>query len=247
MTIRLIIFYFLITSLSANGQCEISQLEKQTQFGWGMMHGQSFTACNTGILDEIAFHTYDTHADGIATLKLYDGTGCNNLLWTVNNIQLTPNSEIVVNLIDGNGTDRTVLSGNKYSFTLTFEGDGNLVGSSGIDRYPYGSKLGHIYCQETTDNTDLYFSILIFPATHIEVKDKTNLINIYPNPANSILNFKPIDDKIYNISIHNIQGKIVYCNVGELKGIDITYLDKGMYFVKIANKEIRKVFKFFKE
>ena len=235
-----IVAYFFIGIHIINAQCEISQTNMLTQFGWGIDHGQSFTACETGIIETIVFHTYTSEADGVASLSLYDSPMCNNLIWTVLNIQLNPNSEIIVDLSNGTGVNRSVEDSEKYFFNLSFEGNGNLVGSSGTDQYLGGSKLnGNCY---ESDNLDLYFKVVISPTSDIKHR-KNDRIQIYPNPANTTLNFIGDDKGIHNISICNIQGELVYNSINKLNAINISGFDKGIYFVNIINKKENTIFK----
>ena len=80
--------------------------------------------------------------------------------------------------------------------------------------------------------------------------NRTNDILIYPNPANDIITIE--ENSLINknglISIYNIQGQIVLeQTLQDAKSqIDISSLEKGVYFVKVNNRngmQVRKVVK----
>lgn len=63
-----------------------------------------------------------------------------------------------------------------------------------------------------------------------------NTVSVYPNPANERLTIKSLET-IKNISITDMQGKIVYQNdfkEGNLQTIDVTPFAKGIYTISIA-------------
>jgi hypothetical protein len=73
------------------------------------------------------------------------------------------------------------------------------------------------------------------PGTDIrKVKAETSELNIYPNPANSIL-FVEVDPMLYShIEIYDLTGKGVLKSIvdGSVKQLDISYLQNGIYVVK---------------
>ncbi len=68
-----------------------------------------------------------------------------------------------------------------------------------------------------------------------------NLLNVYPNPVNTILYIKHGGLVLNEISIYNVLGKLVYYNYDSDK-INVSKLNLGIYFVKIRleNKEVIK-------
>ncbi len=64
--------------------------------------------------------------------------------------------------------------------------------------------------------------------------DRTNLISVYPNPANDKLFIQNNGISISKIELVDFTGKIVYINssVNQNNGIDISGLANGIYFVK---------------
>ena len=80
---------------------------------------------------------------------------------------------------------------------------------------------------------------------YIDLSDK---ILIYPNPAIDELNIdiNSIQTLPENISITDIRGKLVHklLNVASHQKLDVTNLEKGMYFITISGKNCKSVFKF---
>jgi hypothetical protein len=70
-------------------------------------------------------------------------------------------------------------------------------------------------------------------------------INIFPNPANVILNVKSASP-IESGKIYNAQGQIIQLIQGNRSQIDIANLEGGIYFLEIEVNKARQVLKFFK-
>ena len=67
--------------------------------------------------------------------------------------------------------------------------------------------------------------------------ENTNLIVVYPNPTNGILNFRMDENDMQNakINIFNSMGQIVYSNKFE-EQININILPKGFYMINISSE-----------
>ncbi|MFZ4740357.1 MAG: T9SS type A sorting domain-containing protein [Bacteroidales bacterium] len=80
--------------------------------------------------------------------------------------------------------------------------------------------------------------------------NKVNEIELYPNPSKDIIQLKNIDDKNATIQILNIEGKVIKqilfseLSIGK---ININNLPKGVYFVKVNDRNRILVNKFVKE
>lgn len=90
------------------------------------------------------------------------------------------------------------------------------------------------------NSTDCSFELIVTEFTNLENIDNSNFY-IYPNPAESYISIDLQNDLIiFTIEIYDFIGKKVY--QGELssnKKIDISYLEKGCYIVKlIGNGEV---------
>lgn len=74
------------------------------------------------------------------------------------------------------------------------------------------------------------------------------IVNFHPNPVKDVLYLKYDKQDVFNISIVDIHGKTVlkYANFS-LKGIDMSSLEQGIYFAKIATNngsiQIEKIIK----
>lgn len=73
-----------------------------------------------------------------------------------------------------------------------------------------------------------------------ETPDLNNEVIIYPNPTNGVINIKTgiTDFFPFDFYIININGAIIYENKFVQKEIDISFLHKGIYIVKIVSKNI---------
>ena len=88
-------------------------------------------------------------------------------------------------------------------------------------------------------NTPAYFcidNVGNFPLSAVE-KSK-NKFSVHPNPSSSFINLKSLENNDeYSISIFNIFGKEIIHNLKNPKQIDISYLVKGQYIMKIETKD----------
>ncbi len=73
-----------------------------------------------------------------------------------------------------------------------------------------------------------------------------NIISIYPNPSNGAININGINGNV-DLRIINIQGKVVFTeelisdNQSYTQGVDLSAYPKGIYFIKLTNKNFTKV------
>lgn len=84
-------------------------------------------------------------------------------------------------------------------------------------------------------------------ATGVQEYDELDLVNIYPNPASSILNLELQNNSTYQIL--DINGRMLQKN-SLLKGknsIDVHYLKAGIYILQIENQGAISSYKFLKE
>lgn len=63
----------------------------------------------------------------------------------------------------------------------------------------------------------------------------TNSLNIYPNPANEIINLDI--DKSFNYNIYNLIGKLLVNGKSNQKSINVSNLSKGIYLLEIEASE----------
>jgi hypothetical protein len=70
----------------------------------------------------------------------------------------------------------------------------------------------------------------------VKIINNNDVLEIYPNPACSVVNLsRPVD-----FSIFDLNGKIILKGSGERR-IDISTIDKGIYILKTDNGEVRKL------
>lgn len=110
--------------------------------------------------------------------------------------------------------------------------------------FPLSNPLGGAYYSGTkSSSVDAFiaqFDVSILPVGIKESsKDNENLL-IYPNPANNFLYIKYNSTLKYSIEIIDITGRIVYFSENHnntIEKINIEYLAKGSYVIKVTNKE----------
>lgn len=76
----------------------------------------------------------------------------------------------------------------------------------------------------------------VFPACTINnVEDEFQDVQIYPNPTNSEIHLKGFDGNIHLIEMVDVLGKIVYASSKFDSSIliDVSYLNEGIYFLKL--------------
>lgn len=75
-----------------------------------------------------------------------------------------------------------------------------------------------------------------------------NSFSIYPNPTSSVLNISnPNNYEINNISVVDINGRVIKNQLGTLTQINVSDLNAGVYFVTIEAAEGKTTKKFIKQ
>jgi len=122
---------------------------------------------------------------------------------------------------------------------------------------------GSIYCLRCYQDSILSYRASFWPDTvpcgqlrplhnsGIESINNKNLIDIYPNPANSTLfiEFDNIINSVYTIEIYSLIGTLQLKQTSTEKtlSIDIRELSKGIYFIRIHKKDESFIIKLIKE
>lgn len=76
-----------------------------------------------------------------------------------------------------------------------------------------------------------------FDATVLGIEDNASEVTIFPNPTDGQLNITTGYD-VYNLSIFDVCGKIVYSNEAATDGmLDVSHFNKGMYLLKIQHND----------
>ncbi len=73
----------------------------------------------------------------------------------------------------------------------------------------------------------------------IEKNDSNNEFELFPNPANNLITIESKKNKIQNIKVMNVTGKIIYQSIvnDSQSVVDLSKEAKGIYFVKIIDNK----------
>ncbi len=79
-----------------------------------------------------------------------------------------------------------------------------------------------------------------------QIKDEEDGINVYPNPANDILNISfDNQSRVYSFDIFDSKGKLIQTEHYDVKGndysIDVSNLSTGMYFIQYNDNGTKKM------
>lgn len=133
------------------------------------------------------------------------------------------------------------------SYIRGFSGDGGLATNGEINN-PYGlaaDGAGHVYIADRNNNR---IRIVGLGAAKVNVVPALpDDIEIYPNPAATLLNIRSTNQPISSLAVTNLLGQTVYHQLQtvncKLQTVDITNLPSGIYFVKVDNIVVRKFVK----
>ncbi|MDA3854449.1 MAG: carbohydrate-binding protein [Bacteroidales bacterium] len=94
-----------------------------------------------------------------------------------------------------------------------------------------------------------YYTLTPIISTGVTGIESNSLFNLYPNPANEILNIKMTDYKNVDlVQIFDLAGVVVKSTKfkQEISSIDLSDLTRGIYFVRVTSGNITKTQKFTK-
>ena len=104
------------------------------------------------------------------------------------------------------------------------------------------------------DSLMQFVTIKTKAATYVginKISNETLNVGVYPNPAKNKLNleFEPSKIRLDKLTISNTLGQMVFTlNEPQAKQeIDLSFLERGIYFLKVQNKEGQRVIKIIKE
>lgn len=128
------------------------------------------------------------------------------------------------------------------TFTTTADNDFDKVYSYWINYYHGGQgvtpKDGYIRIDDLKLSTQ--------PITLSLKKHTLDLVDIYPNPVQDKLIIKGVN-KLLSISVFSINGSLLFTTNPNLKTIDVSRLQTGLYFVKLISQNGCKSIKFLKK
>lgn len=149
--------------------------------------------------------------------------------------------------LEVNFTDNT--QGDIVSWSWDFDNDGIEDSNEQNPTYTYNE--GGLYSVALTVSNEAGTDFTIVKEGYINVEFvgieevvESNF-KCYPNPAEDIINIQSVDD-LTSIRIFNISGQIVYeenDNTSKLQAIDISFLDKGVFFIELNTQVESKIFK----
>lgn len=139
-------------------------------------------------------------------------------------------------LPDGNGSNVNFASGTPYNIAFTQD-----MSTTNVEEMSDLAVV--IFIQDMNTGTVLQAKYLDTESTASTNDLIFNNVTIFPNPTNGILNIQ--SDKILDVQISNLLGKVVYSNKNLSNGqINLSNLDNGVYFVHLdngINKGVKKI------
>jgi len=117
---------------------------------------------------------------------------------------------------------RDGLNWNESQFTASDASD------TGVFGYCVTIEDDYAFISSVQENGAVY----VFAPVGANINTLNNNINIYPNPANNIINFSNIDNIVY-IKIIDLTGKIIIEDSSGNNKINLSELNSGIYFIKI--------------
>jgi len=150
--------------------------------------------------------------------------------------------------VNPNGTiTGTATSPNAYSFYwAVLDNTGtNLLYSSGTNPMSYnpGSPGVYIVCLTTYDSLQMLCDSTCYTVATDSTAGLNSLeqitLNVYPNPANDVININTSEGSISAITLLNISGAIVreVAVTDEITQIELQNLPQGMYFIHALGRE----------
>jgi hypothetical protein len=82
---------------------------------------------------------------------------------------------------------------------------------------------------------------------NLEEEQALTDITIYPNPASDTIYLEGLQDAISSIEVFSITGQRVTTLTTNFSTIDVSYLENGVYFLKVTAKAQQKILRFIKE
>jgi len=213
-----------------DGDADLDILATEVSFGGGPIgnlywyedNGSGFTETvfTTTIANPSVAQHKDLDGDNLKDIVLSSGTNGagNDLVWFKNNGG-TYGSEQV---IDATSSQAFVYNVEDY------DGDGDLDIAS---------------CAYNQDDLN-YFSnnLIVLGISDIDLQS----LNIYPNPAQDVLNFRGLTSETLNLSVYDVVGKsVLEASIAQDGSLDISKLNSGLYFIKLKN--YNSTYKFIKQ
>jgi len=117
--------------------------------------------------------------------------------------------------------------------SLGFSGSGTLLSDSIILNLHYINPNG-------SQDLCLVYKKGIIVKTNEEIKNE-EIVNIWPNPTNCLININQNNIEVSRIEIVNLMGILIKSYPEFKKTIDISALSNGIYFIKITTSENKTI------
>jgi len=207
--------------LERNGQVETYQGDRNPYIdypdivarAWGLVAGPNAPVIEFSV-DATSIQLAWNNVEDETGYKLYKST-------TGSTFDLL--TELATNTINYNDID--VVSGQKYYYyVIAYNLNGSSIASNTVE-VQFGS------------TTDVILS-----------ENSNNKIKLYPNPASSFttIEIEIVHSDNFNIQVYDLQGRVVieemdiYINGYFEKQLDISKLNKGIYFIQIQGNELKE-------
>jgi len=116
-----------------------------------------------------------------------------------------------------------------------------------LTNFTFSNPYGDAWTENVFPSADGEYSLLNFSKSGISDENMRNDISIYPNPTTGIITIGNLarTGKVWSIEITDITGKIVFNsdisdNSSSIK-IDLSQLEKGVYFLNLNGKDFNQV------
>ncbi|GAB4251885.1 MAG: hypothetical protein Kow0079_06180 [Vicingaceae bacterium] len=207
--------------------------------------GDSVAINITGGYTDIIWNTGDTsnliYADStnLFYASLTNQSGCKGITDTMNTyLQANPSAP---NLVQSNDTLYCFSSEN-----LQWYLNGTPIAGA-TDSFYVVTQNGDYYAQVTnmygcTDNSDT------LTITNVGIQQFTSIddILLYPNPVKNLLTIVSKEEPL-KVEVYNMLGEITIASRFVKQSLDVSYLSKGVYFLKVVTADKTSIIKFLKE
>ena len=114
--------------------------------------------------------------------------------------------------------------------------------------YPYltdGTPENSFEITDIQENGNTLTFHVHFFNSGLETYDNFNNLKVYPNPTADVLNIEFPENEISNVSLLDVQGRIVISEISEAKGIvtlQVKNVPTGIYILQVADKNGRQYY-----
>ncbi len=192
---------------------------------------------------------------GTYSVTVFDNNNCRNVSPTVNiTVKASPVVDFIEDTIKIYEDGFTILGGASGDIDTYTWSTGETTPTINVDasQLSVGNHTYWLRCEYTSSGCVASDTVIVTVMEGVGVNEleTTKAINIYPNPANNNFNITGefVNQGNVSVSLTDINGKIISINnLGKTsvinEKIDVSDLDKGMYFVKIVYNDKVAIYK----